>query len=66
MDTSSGKIRTQAEGFELWLPYATEFLRKAEIREITLWDENPDGSPRIIERKMIATLKIAEGAPAAP
>jgi hypothetical protein len=33
MDTS-GKIRTEAEGRELWLPYLIEFLRQAKIEEI--------------------------------
>jgi hypothetical protein len=66
MDESSGAIRTEAEGRELWLPYAMEFLRNAEIRQITLWDENPDGGPRIIERKLIGTLRMAEDAPASP
>src|SRR5271169_3746689 len=63
MDQSC-KIRTQTEGRELWLPYAIEFLRKADIQEITIWDENIYGTPRVIERRLIASLKIATDAPA--
>lgn len=66
MNQPSGAIRSEAEGRELWLPYAMEFLRKADIQEITMWDENLEGTPRVIERRLIATLKIATDAPAAP
>jgi hypothetical protein len=61
MGTSSGKIRTEAEGRELWLPYAMEFLRHAEIQEIiTCGEDDADGNPIVTERKLIAIVRRSD------
>jgi len=61
MDISNDKIRTQAEGFELWIPYLIEFLRQAEIQEIiTCSEDDADGKPIVTERKLIATIRRSD------
>jgi hypothetical protein len=57
----SGEIRTEAEGRELWLPYAMEFLRQAnEIRMPSISHQNEDGSLVVIERQLIAIIRSGE------
>lgn len=62
MAQSSGKIRTEAEGRELWLPYAMNFLRQAKIEDIITCDEDANGNLIVIERKLIATVSRSDAA----
>lgn len=63
MDSSGGKIRTEAEGRELWLPYAMEFLSQAdEIRVPSICRENDDGIVVVIERQLIAITRKSDEA----
>lgn len=67
MDQSAGEIRTAAEGRELWLSYAMEFLRQAdEIRMPSICHQKDDGSLVVIERQLIATIRGSGEAVAAP
>ena len=66
MDKSSGEIRTQAEGFELWIPYLIAFFSQAKIEEIvTCGEDDADGNPVVTERKLIGTISRSDAADAA-